>query len=111
MNWDNQNNNKDPWGRNNNDGPDFDDLIKRFSMIFGNKGSSNGGGPSGGIPSFPLKRILGFVFFGLLIKRRSAACCAQKPRAGSAGKPAYVPGLNMFLVTPDFEATITPSHK
>ena len=33
MNWDNQNNNKDPWGRNNNDGPDFDDLIKRFSMI------------------------------------------------------------------------------
>ena len=43
MNWDNQNNNKDPWGRNNNDGPDFDDLIKRFSMIFGNKGSSNGG--------------------------------------------------------------------
>ena len=35
MNWDNQNNNKDPWGRNNNDGPDFDDLIKRFSMIFG----------------------------------------------------------------------------
>jgi len=67
VNWDNQNNNKDPWGRNNNDGPDFDDLIKRFSMIFGNKGSSNGGGPSGGIPSFPLKRILGFVFFGLLI--------------------------------------------
>ena len=32
--------------------------VSRFSMIFGNKGSSNGGGPSGGIPSFPLKRII-----------------------------------------------------
>ena len=36
MNWDNQNN-QDPWGRNNNnnDGPNFDDLMKQFSLLFG----------------------------------------------------------------------------
>ena len=32
MNWDNQN--KDPWG-NNNDATDFDDLVKKFSSILG----------------------------------------------------------------------------
>ena len=46
MNWDNQNN-QDPWGRNNNnsDGPNFDDLMKQFSLLFGgNKNSTNGSG-------------------------------------------------------------------
>ena len=51
MNWDNQNN-QDPWGRNNNnnDGPNFDDLMKQFSLLFGgNKNSTNGSGGSGNI--------------------------------------------------------------
>ena len=47
MNWDNKDN-QDPWGRRNNDGPNFDDLMKQFSSILGRKkkGSSNGSGGS-----------------------------------------------------------------
>ena len=41
-----------------------------------------------------------------LTRRRKAACWAQNPRAGSAGKPAYVPGVPISLVMPDFEATV-----
>jgi hypothetical protein len=55
VNWDNQNN-QDPWGRNNNnsDGPNFDDLMKQFSLLFGgNKNSTNGSGGSGN--NFSLK--------------------------------------------------------
>ena len=67
MNWDNQNN-QDPWGRNNNnnDGPNFDDLMKQFSLLFGgNKNSSNGSGGSGN--NFSFKRIFTYGIFGLLI--------------------------------------------
>ena len=39
MNWDNQNN-QDPWGRKDQDEVSFDDLIKKFSVMFaGKKGS------------------------------------------------------------------------
>jgi hypothetical protein len=34
VNWDNQNN-KDPWGRKDQDEVSFDDLIKKFSVMFG----------------------------------------------------------------------------
>ena len=45
MNWDNKD--KDPWGGN-NDAPDFDELMKKFSSILGGKkSSSNGSGGSG----------------------------------------------------------------
>ena len=45
MNWDNKD--KDPWGGN-NDAPDFDELVKKFSSILGGKkSSSNGSGGSG----------------------------------------------------------------
>ena len=67
MNWDNQNN-QDPWGRNNNnnDGPNFDDLMKQFSLLFGgNKNSTNGSGGSGN--NFSFKRIFTYGIFGLLI--------------------------------------------
>ena len=40
-----------------------------------------------------------------------AACWAQNLRAGSAGKPAYVPGVPISLVMPDFEAAVTPSQR
>ena len=72
MNWDNQN--KDPWG-NNNDATDFDDLIKKFSSILGasnkKQKNSNGGGAGGSNgssgPQFSAGRILSYAFFFFLI--------------------------------------------
>ena len=67
MNWDN--NNKDPWG-NNNDAPDFDELMKKFSSILGRKKpSSNGSGGDGNKRGFKLSpsRILMYGLFGFLI--------------------------------------------
>ena len=40
MNWDNQNN-QDPWGRKDQDEVSFDDLIKKFSVMFGKQGSGS----------------------------------------------------------------------
>ena len=67
MNWDN--NNKDPWG-NNNDAPDFDELMKKFSSILGRKKpSSNGSDGDGNKRGFKLSpsRILMYGLFGFLI--------------------------------------------
>ncbi len=72
MNWDNQN--KDPWG-NNNDATDFDDLVKKFSSILGasnkKQKNSNGGGAGGNNgssgPQFSAGRILSYAFFFFLI--------------------------------------------
>ena len=72
MNWDNQN--KDPWG-NNNDATDFDDLVKKFSSILGasnkKQKNSNGGGAGGSNgssgPQFSAGRILSYAFFFFLI--------------------------------------------
>ena len=72
MNWDNQN--KDPWG-NNNDATDFDDLVKKFSSILGasnkKQKNSNGGGTGSGNgssgPQFSAGRILSYAFFFFLI--------------------------------------------
>ena len=67
MNWDN--NNKDPWG-NNNDAPDFDELMKKFSSILGRKkSSSNGSDGDGNKRGFKLSptRILMYGLFGFLI--------------------------------------------
>ena len=67
MNWDN--NNKDPWG-NNNDAPDFDELMKKFSSILGRKKpSSNGSDGDGNKRGFKLSptRILMYGLFAFLI--------------------------------------------
>ena len=67
MNWDN--NNKDPWG-NNNDAPDFDELMKKFSSILGRKkSSSNGSDGDGNKRGFKLSpsRILMYGLFAFLI--------------------------------------------
>tara|TARA_B100001175_G_scaffold176192_2_gene149693 strand:- start:13353 stop:14399 length:1047 start_codon:yes stop_codon:yes gene_type:complete len=67
VNWDN--NNKDPWG-NNNDAPDFDELMKKFSSILGRKKSSSNGSGDGGKPNgfkFSSSRILMYAFFAFLI--------------------------------------------
>ena len=67
MNWDNQNN-KDPWGNNNNnDGPDFDELIKKFSAILGGGNKNSNGSSSGGDFKMPAKKIFGYGFFAAAV--------------------------------------------
>ena len=67
MNWDNQNN-KDPWGNNNNnDGPDFDELIKKFSAILGGGNKNSNGSSSGGDFKMPTKKIFGYGFFAAAV--------------------------------------------
>ena len=65
MNWDNQNN-KDPWG-NNNDAPDFDELIKKFSAFFGGGNSQSNGSSSGGGFKMPMRNMFGYGFFALAV--------------------------------------------
>jgi membrane protease subunit HflK len=67
VNWDNQNN-KDPWGNNNNnDGPDFDELIKKFSAILGGGNKNSNGSSSGGDFKMPAKKIFGYGFFAAAV--------------------------------------------
>ena len=65
MNWDNQNN-KDPWG-NNNDAPDFDELIKKFSAFFGGGNSQSNGSSSGGGCKMPMRDMFGYGCFALAV--------------------------------------------
>ena len=65
MNWDNQNN-KDPWG-NNNDAPDFDELIKKFSALFGGGKNQSNGSSSGGGFKMPMRSMFGYGFFALAV--------------------------------------------
>ena len=66
MNWDNQNN-KDPWGNNNNDAADFDELIKKFSSIFGVGNKQSNGSSSGGDFKMPTKKIFSYGFFAAAV--------------------------------------------
>lgn len=66
MNWDNQNN-KDPWGNNNNDAADFDELIKKFSSIFGGGNKQSNGSSSGGDFKMPTKKIFSYGFFAAAV--------------------------------------------
>ena len=66
MNWDNQNT-KDPWGNNNNDAADFDELIKKFSSIFGGGNKQSNGSSSGGDFKMPTKKIYGYGFFAAAV--------------------------------------------
>ena len=66
MNWDNQNN-KDPWGNNNNDAADFDELIKKFSSIFGGSNKQSNGSSSGGDFKMPTKKIFSYGFFAAAV--------------------------------------------
>ena len=66
MNWDNQNN-KDPWGNNNNDAPDFDELIKKFSAVFGGSNSKSNGSSSGGGFNMPKGKLFGYGFFAFVL--------------------------------------------
>jgi membrane protease subunit HflK len=66
VNWDNQNN-KDPWGNNNNDAADFDELIKKFSSIFGGGNKQSNGSSSGGDFKMPTKKIFSYGFFAAAV--------------------------------------------
>jgi len=66
VNWDNQNN-KDPWGNNNNDAPDFDELIKKFSAVFGGSNSKSNGSSSGGGFNMPKGKLFGYGFFAFVL--------------------------------------------
>ena len=66
MNWDNQNN-KDPWGNNNNDAPDFDELIKKFSALFGGGNNQSNGSSSGGGFKMPMRSMFGYGFFAIAV--------------------------------------------
>ena len=66
MNWDNQNN-QDPWGRKDQDEVSFDDLIKKFSVMFGKQGSGSNGSSGGNGFNFPTKNAFLYGFFGLLV--------------------------------------------
>ena len=66
MNWDNQNN-KDPWGNNNNDAADFDELIKKFSSIFGGGNKQSNGSSSGGDFKMPTKKLFSYGFFAAAV--------------------------------------------
>ena len=61
MNWDNQNN-QDPWGRKDQDEVSFDDLIKKFSVMFEKQGSGSNGSSGGSGFNFPTKKAF-FVWF------------------------------------------------
>ena len=68
MNWDNKD--KDPWGNNNNEAPDFDELMKKFSSILGGKKSStngSGGKGSGSGFNFSSSRIFMYALFAFTI--------------------------------------------
>jgi len=67
VNWDNKD--KDPWG-NNNEAPDFDELMKKFSSILGGKKSTSngsGGKGSGGGFNFSSSRIFMYALFAFSI--------------------------------------------
>ena len=65
MSWNDQGNNngsRDPWGKNNNNPPDIDELIKKFRSQIN---SLFGGGPSGGSGGF--KKILPAALIGIIL--------------------------------------------
>ena len=69
MNWDNQNNknDQDPWGRKDQDDISFDDLIKKFSLMFGKQTSGSNGSSGNNGMNFPTKKAFLYGLFGLLV--------------------------------------------
>ena len=118
MNWDN--NNKDPWG-NNNDAPDFDELMKKFSAILGGKKSSSNNGSGGYNSGFtmPTGRIMLYALFGLLVLAgfQSIYIVEEQERAVilRLGKfnEEQQPGLNFKipLIDQKFEENVTITRR
>ena len=68
MNWDNQNN-QDPWGRKDQDEVSFDDLVKKFSGMFGKQGSSSNGSSNGDGNGFNFSTKKAFLYGDIKVMR------------------------------------------
>ena len=118
MNWDNKD--KDPWGGN-NDAPDFDELMKKFSAILGGKKSSSNNGSGGNNSGFtmPTGRIMLYALFGLLVLAgfQSIYIVEEQERAVilRLGKfnEEQQPGLNFKipLIDQKFEENVTITRR
>ena len=118
MNWENKD--KDPWG-NQNDGPDFDELMKKFSAILGGKKSSsnNGSGGNNSGLKMPVGRIMTYALFGLLVLAgfQSIYIVEEQKRAVilrlGEFKEEQQPGLNFKIPIIDqkFEENVTVTRR
>ena len=118
MNWENKD--KDPWG-NQNDGPDFDELMKKFSAILGGKKSSsnNGSGGNNSGLKMPVGRIMTYALFGLLVLAgfQSIYIVEEQKRAVilrlGEFKEEQQPGLNFKIPVIDqkFEENVTVTRR
>ena len=118
MNWENKD--KDPWG-NQNDGPDFDELMKKFSAILGGKKSSsnNGSGGNNSGLKMPVGRIMTYALFGLLVIAgfQSIYIVEEQKRAVilrlGEFKEEQQPGLNFKIPVIDqkFEENVTVTRR
>ena len=118
MNWENKD--KDPWG-NQNDAPDFDELMKKFSAILGGKKSSsnNGSGGNNSGLKMPVGRIMTYALFGLLVLAgfQSIYIVEEQKRAVilrlGEFKEEQQPGLNFKIPIIDqkFEENVTVTRR
>tara|TARA_B100001029_G_scaffold67032_1_gene54457 strand:+ start:299 stop:1342 length:1044 start_codon:yes stop_codon:yes gene_type:complete len=118
VNWENKD--KDPWG-NQNDGPDFDELMKKFSAILGGKKSSsnNGSGGNNSGLKMPVGRIMTYALFGLLVLAgfQSIYIVEEQKRAVilrlGEFKEEQQPGLNFKIPIIDqkFEENVTVTRR
>ena len=118
MNWENKD--KDPWG-NQNDAPDFDELMKKFSAILGGKKSSSNNGSGGNNSGFkiPVGRVMAYALFGLLVIAgfQSIYIVEEQKRAVilrlGEFKEEQQPGLNFKIPVIDqkFEENVTVTRR
>jgi len=118
VNWENKD--KDPWG-NQNDAPDFDELMKKFSAILGGKKSSSNNGSGGNNSGFkmPVGRIMAYALFGLLVIAgfQSIYIVEEQKRAVilrlGEFKEEQQPGLNFKIPVIDqkFEENVTVTRR
>ena len=118
MNWENKD--KDPWG-NQNDAPDFDELMKKFSAILGGKKSSSNNGSGGNNSGFkmPVGKVMLYALFGLLVLAgfQSIYIVEEQKRAVilrlGEFKEEQQPGLNFKIPIIDqkFEENVTVTRR
>ncbi len=118
MNWENKD--KDPWG-NQNDAPDFDELMKKFSAILGGKKSSSNNGSGGNNSGFkmPVGKVMLYALFGLLVLAgfQSIYIVEEQKRAVilrlGEFKEEQQPGLNFKIPIIDqkYEENVTVTRR
>jgi len=118
VNWENKD--KDPWG-NQNDAPDFDELMKKFSAILGGKKSSSNNGSGGNNSGFkmPVGKVMLYALFGLLVLAgfQSIYIVEEQKRAVilrlGEFKEEQQPGLNFKIPIIDqkYEENVTVTRR